>query len=116
MTVYKRGQVLLVPFPFTDLTSVNQRPALVISSDKSNALRQDVIVLAITSQTPVQLSPDEMIVPAPELPIWGLPKPSIIKLAKIFTIHQGLIRRAFGKVPDVTLEIILRRVQTQFEF
>jgi mRNA interferase MazF len=115
MIAYKRGQVVLVPFPFTDLTSVKQRPALVISSDKSNALRHDVIVLAITSQIPAQLSPDEMIVPTPELSFWGLPKPSMIKMAKIFTIHQGLIRKTLGKAPNATLETILRNVRIQFE-
>jgi len=115
MTVYKRGQVVLVPFPFTDLTSVKQRPALVVSADQFNASRPDVILAAITSQISPQLGDDEMLVSVAELAQWGLPKPSVLKLAKLFTIHQGLIRKSLGKSSPVALEIILRRLQRQFE-
>ena len=113
-TIYKRGDVVLVPFPFTDLTSVKQRPALVISSDAANQTRPDVIVVAITSQIPAQLPIDEMAVPLAELNKWGLPKPSVIKLAKMFTIHQGLIRKSFGAAPAATLSQVLRQIVNQF--
>jgi len=42
-----------------------------------------------------------------ELKEAGLPKPSIIKLSKIFTIHQGLIRKKIGHVSDSTRGEIL---------
>jgi mRNA interferase MazF len=58
-TTYKRGDVVLVPFPFTDLTSAKQRPALVVSADAFNSTRDDVLVAAITSQVPAQLAADE---------------------------------------------------------
>jgi len=115
MTVYKRGQVVLVPFPFTDLTSVKQRPALVVSADKFNTSRPDVILAAITSQVSVQLGDDELLIPANELLQWGLPKPSVLKLTKLFTIHQGLVRKSLGNCPPPTLEAILRCLQKQFE-
>ena len=50
MTGYRRGDIVLVPFPFTDFTALKQRPAVVISSDKFNASRDDVILIALTSQ------------------------------------------------------------------
>jgi hypothetical protein len=34
MTVYRRGDVILVAFPFTDLTTAKMRPALVVSSGR----------------------------------------------------------------------------------
>ena len=115
MTTYKRGMVVLVPFPFTDLTSIKQRPTLIVSPDSLNSTRPDVVVLAITSQLPTQLAEDEMPVPATELAQCGLPKPSLIKLTKIFAIHQGLVRKPMGQVSPATLATILRRLQKQFE-
>ena len=51
MTGYKRGDIVLVPFPFTDFSTLKQRPALVISSNTFNNSREDVILVAITSQS-----------------------------------------------------------------
>jgi mRNA interferase MazF len=33
MTIYEQGDIVLVPFPFTDLTTVKKRPALVVSAN-----------------------------------------------------------------------------------
>ena len=49
-TRYRRGDIVLVPFPFTDLSSTKKRPALVVSPDKFNEHAQDVVLVAITSQ------------------------------------------------------------------
>ena len=55
-TSYRRGDVVLVPFPFTDLSSAKQRPALVVSADAFNVTRDDVLAAAITSQVPSTLA------------------------------------------------------------
>ncbi len=115
MTDYKRGMVVLVPFPFTDLSSVKQRPALVISADRLNAARADVLVAAITSQIPAKLAEDELSVPATELMRWGLPIPSMLKLTKLFAIHKELIRKPLGQASPASLRIVLEKLQQQFE-
>jgi len=46
----KFGDVVLVPFPFTDQTASKKRPAVVVSSDAYHRDRPDVIVVAITSR------------------------------------------------------------------
>ncbi len=61
MTRYDCGDVVLLPFPFTDLTTSKQRPAVIVSSTWFNQNRKDVIVLAITSQIPLKLNEDEII-------------------------------------------------------
>ncbi|MGD9733946.1 MAG: type II toxin-antitoxin system PemK/MazF family toxin [Desulfamplus sp.] len=45
--MYKLGDIILIPFPFTDLSSTKVRPALIIS--KNNQKSQNVIVCFITS-------------------------------------------------------------------
>ena len=113
-TSFRQGDVVLVPFPFTDLSAVKQRPALVISPDRLNQARPDLVVLAITSQLPAALGEDQIRLPDVELSACGLPKASIIKLGKIFTIHQALIRKTLGHLPQRTLEEIRRRVMESF--
>ena len=49
-TAYSFGDVVLVPFPFTDQTSSKRRPAVIVSSDAYHQRGPDVIVMAITSQ------------------------------------------------------------------
>jgi mRNA interferase MazF len=50
MTNFEFGDVLLVPFPFTDQTTSKQRPAVVVSSKAYQAAKPDIIIMAITSQ------------------------------------------------------------------
>jgi mRNA-degrading endonuclease toxin of MazEF toxin-antitoxin module len=49
-TGYEFGDIVLVPFPFTDQPTTKQRPAVVISSSTYQRERPDLIILAVTSQ------------------------------------------------------------------
>ena len=50
MISYSFGDIVLVPFPFTDQTSSKKRPAVIISSSSYHQRKQDLIIMAITSQ------------------------------------------------------------------
>lgn len=50
MTGYEFGDIVLVPFPFTDQTAAKKRPAAVVSSAAYNRNRPDIILIAVTSQ------------------------------------------------------------------
>jgi mRNA interferase MazF len=79
-TRYRRGDIVLVSFPFTDLTSSKRRPALVVSPDSFNQAMQDVVLAAITSQG----VEDSALTIDPTDCVDGiLPKKSIIKPAKL---------------------------------
>jgi hypothetical protein len=54
------------------------------------------VVVAITSQIPAALGEDELRLPDADLAACDLPKPSVVKLGKIFTIHQGLVRKSWA--------------------
>ena len=113
-TSYKQGDVVLVPFPFTDLTATKQRPALVISSDALNARGRDAVLLASTSQIPVAAQSDEFLIPAVDQRACGLPKPSLLTLAKVITLHQSLFLKRRGTLPPETLASVLSQFHQQF--
>jgi mRNA-degrading endonuclease toxin of MazEF toxin-antitoxin module len=48
MTPYKRGTIVLLPFPYTDQSGSKRRPALILSTDAYNTRRADIIVAPIT--------------------------------------------------------------------
>ena len=109
-THYKRGDVVLVPFPFTDLRSAKQRPALVISPDTFNSTREDLLLAAITSQIPAALAADEFLIPPGDLAACGLPKPSILRLLKLVALHRTLVVKRIGSLSDPALAQVSTRL------
>jgi mRNA-degrading endonuclease toxin of MazEF toxin-antitoxin module len=87
---------------------------MIVSSDAFNSTHEDVIVAAITSQLPARLSPEERAIPLNELAVCGLPKPSIVRLSKIVTLHQRLIIKRVGTVPPATVAVLLNDLRQQF--
>jgi mRNA interferase MazF len=93
---YAFGDVILVPFPFTDRSTTKQRPAVVISSTSYNNQRPDPILLAVTSQVRTPLSFGEALVA--DWQAAGLIKPSVFK-PLVATIEQALVIRPLGLGP-----------------
>jgi mRNA interferase MazF len=89
------GDVVLVPFPFTDQSGTKKRPAAVVSSASYNASRRDIVIMAITSQVRMPLAFGEAMVG--DWHAAGLIKPSVLK--PVFTtIEQHLVVRTLGRL------------------
>lgn len=87
------GDVVLVPFPFTDQSGAKKRPAVIVSSSTYNANRRDLIIMAISSQ--VRQPPGFGEAHVADWQAAGLIKPSVLK--PVFTtIEQGLVARTMG--------------------
>ena len=106
---YKRGNVVLVPFPFSDQTSVKQRPSLVISVDAFQERGPDLLIMAVTSQIRGPLKLGEFIIR--DWQAAGLLKPSAVKAA-ITTVEAKLVRRRLGRLSDYDLEQLNKMLQT----
>ena len=78
---FVRGEVVVVPFPFSDLSATKRRPALVIASPAGD----DQIVCAITSQH--YASRFALTLDAEGFQSGGLTRPSSIRVDKLFTRH-----------------------------
>lgn len=97
MTPFEFGDIILVPFPFTDQSQAKKRPAVVISSKAYNTERPDLIIMAVTSQIKPASIIGEVIIQA-----WqeaGLLKPSAIKPV-ITTIEKPLVIKVMGQLKE----------------
>jgi len=54
---FQRGDVVLVPFPFSDLSTTKVRPAVVVSGSLYHATEPDLILAAITSKITAMTGP-----------------------------------------------------------
>jgi len=98
MTAYKRGEIVLVPFPFSNQTTTKKRPAVVISSSHYNTVSKDVIIMAITSRIEKSFDIGSCLIKD-----WkeaNLLNPSAIKPA-LSSIEQALVLKKLGALsPD----------------
>ena len=86
MPIFRQGDVIKVPFPYTDRPTRQSRPALVISSGELQKLHGLLWVAMITSAGNRGWPED---VPVTNLEMAGLPFPSVIRPAKIATIEAS---------------------------
>ena len=102
----RRGDIVLVPIPFTSGTGGKVRPALVVQTDRNNGRLNDTIFAIITTTThraltePTQLLLD---IATPEGRQSGLLHTSAVKCEHLATIDQTLILRVIGSVPASTM-------------
>jgi len=84
----KKGDVVLIPFPFTDLSGNKTRPAIVLAERES-----DVIVAFISTRFHYKEETDILILPTSEN---GLKKDSLIRVSKIATLEKSLVLGRLG--------------------
>jgi mRNA-degrading endonuclease toxin of MazEF toxin-antitoxin module len=113
MTSYEFGDVVLVPFPFTDQSASKRRPAVVVSSPAYHSDHINVILMPVSSQISASLRVGEVSVTD-----WkkaGLIGPSIVK-AVMTTVERRLVIRKLGTLSDadrVAVEKALRLILDQ---
>ncbi len=109
MTNYEFGDVVLVPFPFTNQSATKKRPAVVISSTLYHQQRPDLVLMAITSRIRAeQKSVEHLILEWKEA---GLLKPSVVK--PVFTtIEKTLILNTLGEFGKKDKEQISQLLHT----
>jgi mRNA interferase MazF len=94
-TSFEFGDVLLVPFPFTDQSSAKRRPAVVVSSADYARRRSDIILMPITSQVRSQLGFGETLVA--DWQTAGLLVPGVVK-PLLASLERSLVLRRLGRL------------------
>ena len=105
MARFVNGDVVVVPFPFTDLTSSKVRPALVLAT----STRGDVILCQITSQAAGHHEAVPILATDFE-PGGGLVRASFALPHRLVTVNESCVRRAVGRVKPQKLNHIRERV------
>jgi mRNA interferase MazF len=93
-TGYSFGDVVLVPFPFTDQSGLKKRPAVIVSSAAYHAQRRDLVIMAITSQ--IRPHPAFAEFTMAEWKKAGLLVPSAVKPI-LTTIEKRLVLKRLGQ-------------------
>src|SRR6056297_381272 len=92
--IYKKWDIVLVPFPFTNFETTKKRPALVISPDEYNS-GADLVILFITSNVSTYSQTGDYLIEN-----WnqsGLPKPSMTRM-KFATIENSIVIKKIGRL------------------
>ena len=102
--MHNQGDVLLIPIPFSDLSSIKKRPVLVLSNEKYNKVTDDIIVVAITSNIGTKSS--EVMLSNTDIFDGELKVESSIRVDKIYTISQNIAIKKLASVkPYKVIEV-----------
>jgi mRNA interferase MazF len=92
---YSRGDVVLIPFPFTDLSATKTRPTVVVSSAAYHRVRPELLLAYVSSQ--VSKADPVLDYVLADWALAGLPRPSFVR-PKIAAVEPSLIVHTVGRL------------------
>ena len=101
--MHKRGDLLLVPFPFTNLSATKRRPVLALTTPDSYG---DFIALPVTSRPHAERG---IPITQADLVRGHLPAPSWIRVDRIVTLNASLVVKSIGAVDDRAVDAAVER-------
>jgi mRNA interferase MazF len=101
----KQRDILLIPVPFTDLSSSKRRPVLVLSKTSHNRKAPDMVVAAVTSN--LAAGGVGITISSADLEQGSLPATSLVKPDKVYTLHRRLVVKRYGRLNEAAFERVL---------
>jgi mRNA interferase MazF len=99
-----KNDVILVRYPFSDLSSAKVRPAVVVSAPH---VSQDVFIVPLTSRTALLLAGEFVLA---DWTAAGLNVPTAVKRG-LYTVHQALMRKTVGRLTQRDAERVERSLR-----
>ncbi len=104
-TIVSQRDIILIPFPYSNLSENKKRPAIVLSNEEYNSKNGDVICCAITSNP--RNYERSIVINEKDLDEGNLRYESEVKPNKVFTLSQSLVIKRLAKLNvDKSKEII----------
>lgn len=108
--MYNQKDIVLIPFPYSDLSLSKKRPALIISNEKINKM-QDRICCLITTKP----HKDSLKIEINSIEKGELPFQSFIKPHRIFTIHEDIIIKKLCKINNKLHNSVIKKIEQYIE-
>ena len=105
----KQKDLVLIPFPFSDMSSSKVRPGIVISNDKFNSQGDDCLIVPVT--TVLKDMDYSFGIFQEDMKEGELKFKSRVRVDKIACIHQSLVKMKIGVLNDN----VLNKIKTEFE-
>ncbi|MDZ7333290.1 MAG: type II toxin-antitoxin system PemK/MazF family toxin [candidate division KSB1 bacterium] len=106
---YNQRDIVLIPIPFTDLSSHKKRPVIIISNDYYNKTNPDIVVVALTSNLIFE-NKYTIDIDNHSLESGELPTKSRIRCDKIYTLSRNIVLKKFCKVNNETFKLIKDKI------
>ncbi len=100
--MFEQGDIIIVPFPFSDLSGTKQRPVLILLKSEYNRHTIDLITCGITSN--LKDIDYSILIDNEDLEDGKIPIKSRIKVDKLFTLEKIIVKKRIGKVNNETFE------------
>jgi mRNA interferase MazF len=112
-SVVKRGSVVLIRYPFTDLSGAKVRPALVLTPDDLLPRLEDVLCLFISSAMPEELLPTDFMLEPGHASFLktGLKRRSVFRMHKLALLHKDLVLRVLGEGDQSLIHEVNQRLR-----
>ena len=109
-----KGDIILVPFPFTDLSQTKLRPAVVLWADSKG---QDVTLCFISSQKVERLAANEFAIASndPQFSMTGLKVTSKVRVTRVVTIERRMLQRRLGRLGGQLMERLDQTLRDAFQ-
>ncbi|MFQ5497575.1 MAG: type II toxin-antitoxin system PemK/MazF family toxin [Nitrosopumilus sp.] len=105
---FERGEIILVPFPFTDISKSKLRPVLIISHTSYNKTSSDFICCGITSN--LNNKNNSVLLSNVDMKDGTIQKKSRIKFANVFTLQKDLAIKRIGQINSKKLNIVISSI------
>lgn len=109
-----KGRIVLVPFPFDDMTASKVRPAVCLTDPIGP--HRHVVVAFVSSQMPVDLAATDVVLDPQreDFGATGLRVVSVLRLHRLVTLTTALIRRELGQLSPAWQDEVTQKLAVLF--
>ncbi|HJX50518.1 MAG TPA: type II toxin-antitoxin system PemK/MazF family toxin [Candidatus Nanoarchaeia archaeon] len=108
--MYEQMEIVLIPFPYSDLSLSKKRPALIISNEKINKMQDRICCLITTKPHKDNLKIEKSFIKEGNLPFQ-----SFIKPHRIFTINENIMIKKLCKINNNLHKLVIKKIHEYLE-